>query len=252
MVDRTAHQGTSRATYLDPELPPNVTVRDIPIVRATDASLKDVGCLVRHPNDFTIENQRFEIVPWPQPGWRALDPGTGAEGGTTEGEFRLSWENGNLIGENLALSTTANKYVLAFGSLPNHRTAARDVGSHVFVWYSDYHPDGGQMFFSQASPFVANLAPPIGDDVRPEDFTAFYFEAGSGLYIHPGVWHNSVYVTPDRAPATVFGRQGKVHARISVRWAEEFNIVLRVPLVVPASDDGEQTESKGIEDPGLH
>lgn len=229
MADRTSHQGTSRGTYLNPKLPSDLTVCDVPIVRATDASLKDVGCLVQHPDDFTIENRRFKIVPWPQPGWRALDPGTG---GTTEGEVRLSWEDGNLIGENLALSTSARKYLLAFGSLPDQCTHVENVGSHVFVWYSDYHPDGGQMFFSRTSPFVANLAPPVGDDVCPDDFTAFYFEAGSDLYIHPGVWHNSVYVTPDQAPATVFGRQGKVHARISIRWAEEFGTTLRVPLVM--------------------
>ena len=32
---------------------------------------------------------------------------------------------------------------------------------HVYVWYSDYHPDGGQMFYSRHSPFVANLAPAL-------------------------------------------------------------------------------------------
>ena len=226
------HQGTTRETYLNPDLPSDVAVKDVPIVRATEASLKEVGCLVRDPDEFTTQNGRFEIVPWPQPRWRSLDPGTGVEGGTTEGEIRLSWEDGNLIGENLALATTANKYVLALGSPPNENAEAGSVGSHVDIWYSDYHPDGGQMFFSHSSPFVANLAPPIGDDVSPGDFTAFYFEAGSGLYIHPGVWHNSVYVTPDQTPTHVFGRQGKVHARISVRWVEEFNTVLRVPLTL--------------------
>jgi ureidoglycolate lyase/seryl-tRNA synthetase len=54
-----------------------------------------------------------------------------------------------------------------------------------------------------------------------------------GLYIHPGVWHNAVYVKPEHAPTDIFGRQGKVHARISVRWTEEFNKVLRVPLSLP-------------------
>ena len=64
----------------------------------------------------------------------------------------------------------------------------------------------------------------------PEKFTAFFVEAGMGLYIHPGVWHNAVYVKPEHAPTHIFGRQGKVHARISVRWTEEFNKILRVPL----------------------
>ncbi|MCH7726357.1 MAG: hypothetical protein IH991_07760 [Planctomycetes bacterium] len=135
------HEGTNRETYLNPELPPDVGVTDVPVVRATEASLNEVGCLVRHPDEFTTQNGRFEIVPWPQPGWRNLDPGTGIEGGTTEGEFRLSWEDGKLIGENLALVITANKYVLALGSLPNQNMEAGNVVSHVDIWYSDYHPE---------------------------------------------------------------------------------------------------------------
>ncbi len=145
MSDSKEHQGTTGAKYLNPILPPDLEVHDVPIVLANDATLKDVGCLVRNPEDFTIENDRFEIVPWPQPGWRSLDPGTGVEGGTTEGEFQLSWENGLLIGENSALSTSANKYVLAFESLPVKGSGPGETGSHVFVWYSDYHPDVGQL-----------------------------------------------------------------------------------------------------------
>ena len=228
---QATHAGTDRNTYLNPDIPQGVSIKEIPIVAATPASLQDVGFLFHDPDEFTTETGRFEIVPWPQPGWRSLDPGTGVEGGTTEGDFRLSWEDGNLIGENLALSTKANKYVLGLGNLPNAETT--DQNDWLHLWYSDYHPDGGQLFYSKSSPFVANLAPPVGDDVRPDDFQAFYFEAGSGLYIHPGVWHNSVYITPEHAPAVVLGRQGKVHARISIRWVEEFNTVLRVPLKLP-------------------
>ncbi len=136
------------------------------------------------------------------------------------------------MGANLALATKANQYLLAFGSIPGHDQSPDEIGKFVHVWYSDYHSDGGQLFFSSDSPFVANLAPAVGDDVKPDDFTAFYFKAGIGLYIHPGVWHNAVYVTPENGPATIFGRQGRVHPRVSVRWADEFNTVLRVPLIL--------------------
>jgi ureidoglycolate lyase len=238
MTDQKTHQGTDEITYQSPRIPFDVEVHDVPIVRATDDSLRGYGCLVADPESFTVENKRFEIVPWPHAGWRSLDPGTGDEGGTTEGAFRLFWHDGNLLGENLALATTANKYLLGLGALPSRSAMAAaqprhgDTLSidHVYVWYSDYHPDGGQLFYSEDSPFVANLAPALGDSIKPEDFTAFYVEAGNGLYIHPGVWHNAVYVKPEHAPTAIFGRQGKVHARISVRWPEEFNKVLRVPL----------------------
>lgn len=224
------HHGTDESTYQNPIVPTGMSVHDVPIVRATDASLQGHGCLVHDPDDFTSANGSFEIVPWPHAGWRGLDPGTGDEGGTTEGSFRLYWRDGNLMGENLALATSSNKYVLGLGALPGESKSDGTTAEHVYVWYSDYHPDGGQMFFSKGAPFVANLAPAVGDSVKPGDFTAFYVEAGAGLYIHPGVWHNAVYVKPQYTPTEVFGRQGKVHARISVRWAEEFETVLRVPL----------------------
>ncbi len=232
MTNQKTHKGTDGGTYKSPEIPPGVEVHDVPIVLATDESLQGYGCLVDDPENFTVESGRFEIVPWQHAGWRSLDPGTGDEGGTTEGAFRLFWQDGHLFGENLALATTANQYLLGLGSLPSDSAKSADGFSidHVYAWYSDYHPDGGQLFYSSNSPIVANLAPALGDSIKPEDFTAFYVEAGSGLYIHPGVWHNAVYVKAEHAPTEVFGRQGKVHARISVRWPEEFNKVLRVPL----------------------
>ena len=238
MTHQKPHVGIDEGTYQCPKIPSAVEVHEVPIVRATDKSLNGYGCLVEDPQNFTVENGKFEIVPWPHAGWRSLDPGTGDEGGTTEGAFRLFWHEGHLFGENLALATTANKYLLGLGALPSQpaKAAAKSGDAdtlaidHVYVWYSDYHPDGGQLFYSKESPFVANLAPALGDSIKAEDFTAFYVEAGSGLYIHPGVWHNAVYVKPEHAPTAIFGRQGKDHARVSVRWPEEFNKVLRVPL----------------------
>ena len=90
------HQGTDEVTYQSPQIPSAVDVHDVPIVKATDESLKGYGCLVDDPQNFTIENGSFEIVPWPHAGWRSLDPGTGDEGGTTEGAFRLFWQDGTI------------------------------------------------------------------------------------------------------------------------------------------------------------
>jgi len=72
--------------------------------------------------------------------------------------------------------------------------------------------------------------PSLGDDVTPTDMKAFYIPKGYGLYIHPSTWHNAVYIHPQHAPAELFGRQGKVHARIGVNWVKEFNTLLRIPL----------------------
>src|SRR4051794_32297900 len=54
----------------------------VPLVRATSESLKGFGEIVLDP-----KTHKVQIVPWPVRGRRKLDPGTGDEGGTTEGVF---------------------------------------------------------------------------------------------------------------------------------------------------------------------
>ena len=63
--------------------------------------------------------------------------------------------------------------------------------------------------------------PSKGDDVRPEDFTAFYFDGSKGLYIHANVWHDGSY--PLKGSAVFQGKQGKVHGRVSANLKQEFN-----------------------------
>ncbi len=99
------------------------------------------------------------------------------------------------------------------------------------IWHANYHPDGGQLFFPREPvPFIAPLALP-GDDVKPADFVAFYCDGTQGLYIHPGVWHEAV--VPLAEQASFDDKQGKVHARISVNFMEEFGALLSVPLRHP-------------------
>jgi hypothetical protein len=48
----------------------------VPLIVATEDSVKGYGCLVEDPETFDIE-----ITRWPQQGWRPIDEGTGDEGG---------------------------------------------------------------------------------------------------------------------------------------------------------------------------
>ena len=70
------------------------------------------------------------------------------------------------------------------------------------------------------------------DDIRPEQMRYFALPPNKGLYIHPGTWHNGVQTPRRHGPQTFFTRQGRVHARISVNWATEFNCLLRMPLTL--------------------
>lgn len=207
--------------YMNPAFATDMDVCDVPVVEATPDALKGYGYLVDDPDSHDIE-----IVQWPAQGWRAIDDGTGDEGGTVEGEFRFSWQDGVLYGRNEAVD---DQYVLGWDHDPaDPASDERGARNYLYMWHANYHPDGGQMFYPRdKKQFVAALALP-GDDLKLSDFVAFCCDGSKGLYIHPGVWHEAVMPMGDQL--TFLDRQGKVHARVSSFFADEFNAYLRVPL----------------------
>ena len=66
---------------------------EIPLIKATNESLKGYGYLID-----SYESSDIEIVTWPKQGWRDIEEGTGNEGGTTEGPFEAWWEQNILYG----------------------------------------------------------------------------------------------------------------------------------------------------------
>ena len=199
---------------------------EIPLIEATNQNLKGYGYLV---NDF--DQCEIEIVTWPKQGWRNIEEGTGNEGGTTEGPFETWWEEGILYGRNTAVEHKGEydkdgRYLLGYSSYPDdfsyHLT--NEDPSQIYIWHVNYHPDGGQLFFPEGNkPFISPLALP-GDDIQPDNFKAFYFDGSQGLYIHPNIWHEGVFPTKGRA--TFKGKQGKVHARVSIDLLKEFRSYL--------------------------
>ena len=194
----------------------------LPLVRATPDNLKGFGEIIE-----SADARKVEIVRWPSLGWRQVEPGTGDQGGTTEGLFKFQWHGDTLRARNEAVD---DDYVLGWTCQPSQaredrQTAPRDK---VLLWRCNYHPDGGQLFFPQeAVPFVTALALP-GDDIAPESFVAFYCEGGVGLYIHPGIWHEALFPVNDSF--RFFGRQGKVHARVGANFPKEFGCYLSISM----------------------
>ena len=199
---------------------------EIPLIEATNQNLKGYGYLVNY-----FDQCEIEIVTWPKQGWRNIEEGTGNEGGTTEGPFETWWEEGILYGRNTAVEHKGEydkdgRYLLGYSSDPDdfsyHLT--NEDPSQIYIWHVNYHPDGGQLFFPEGNkPFISPLALP-GDDIQPDNFKAFYFDGSQGLYIHPNIWHEGVFPTKGRA--TFKGKQGKVHARVSIDLLKEFRSYL--------------------------
>jgi len=207
--------------YLNPDLPSGLARVALPVVTATSAALEGYGHLVDDRAQCEIE-----IVRWPARGWRAVDAGTGDQGGTTEGVFVSEWRGDVLFGRNEAVG---GEYILAYATEPERadRTHHRDP-ARLLLWHANYHPDGGQLFFPlDATPFVVPLALP-GDDAKPEDFVCFRFDGRQGLYIHPDVWHEGVFTL--RGTQRFFDKQGAVHARVSIDFARECGCLLEAVL----------------------
>ncbi len=195
---------------------------EIPLIEATNQNLKEYGYLV---NDF--DQCEIEIVTWPKQGWRNIEEGTGNEGGTTEGPFETWWEESILYGRNNAVEHKGEydkdgRYLLGYSSDPDdssNKFTSEDP-KQIYIWHVNYHLDGGLLFFPEDNKrFISPLALP-GDDIQPDNFKAFYFNGSQGLYIHPNIWHEGVFHTKGRA--TFKGKQGKVHARVSIDLHEEF------------------------------
>lgn len=199
-----------------------ITVHPVPLLRATTASFAAYG---RFVEDF--DSEQVIIETWPAPGWRAVEAGTGNEGGVTAGLFEFERRGGLMIARNHAVD---GHYITGWFNDPAHATA-QDVAvdhSRVLVREANYHPDGGQVFFPhQKTPFVILLAPP-GDDLQPEQFVAFHCDGSVGVQIYPNIWHQPVF--PLATKATFKGKQGRVHACIACDTVKEFGCYLSVPL----------------------
>ena len=205
---------------------------EIPLIEATNENLKGYGYLV---NDY--EQCEIEIVTWPKQGWRNIEKGTGNEGGTTEGSFETWWDEGILYGKNNAVEHKSRydqdgQYLLGYSYDPSDykKNLTKNDLKHIYIWHVNYHPDGGQLFFPKDNkPFISPLALP-GDDIQLNDFKAFYFNGSQGLYIHPNIWHEGVFPTKEKA--TFRGKQGKVHARVSIDLLEEFKSYLYFKVAI--------------------
>jgi ureidoglycolate lyase/seryl-tRNA synthetase len=197
---------------------------DVPRRLLTPESIKGYGELVP---DF--EKAVVELVPWPLSGRRPLDPGTGLGGGITSGPFRMEWRGDVLYADNHAVG---GSYVTGWTTLPEDAREDRATvpRARVLACEANYHPDGSQVFFPRnREPYVALLALPT-DEVKPEDFVAFYCDGSVGLKILPNVWHQPLYPLTD---TVVFDdKQGAVHGCVSVDFPREFGCLLSVPLSV--------------------
>lgn len=184
MSATTVLTGLTAAQISKPDFPSGLGVIEVPLLEATEENLLYVGAsLISSPGERSIEKKNFQICAWPVQGWRQLDANTGDEAGTTEGAFEVHWEGDYFFGHNLGVATSNNYYLDGLAAppevaqhLPDTDTPPNASGSgyngdHIYLWMSDYHPDGAQMFWNHHNtPFTVCLGPSsVGDNVLPTD-----------------------------------------------------------------------------------
>jgi ureidoglycolate lyase len=200
-------------------------VQRVPGVLATPTTLAGFGHIVPE-----LSQARVKIVAWPQQGSRPIVPGTGNEGGIVEDSFAME-RRGEI--QHAVNHAVGRSYITGWFADPATASQEREATdtSRIYTHEANYHPDGGQIFWPRDGvPYVALLARP-GDDIRPEDFVAFYCDGSFGIHIDPNVWHQPMFPL---APLALFDdRQGRVHACVAVDFISEFGCYLEVPLKLP-------------------
>lgn len=219
MTELEAIQGTQEFI---PKPFNDVGIHDAELVIASNDTLGNLGFLV---DDFdTVEVQ---IVQWPQLGSRPVLAGTGLGGGITEGDFEMHWNGQILKTHNHAVE---GQYITGWSCDPTlaSENSEREQTDYLYTFEANYHPDGGQIFYPvDNQPFVALLALE-GDDIKPSDFKAYYFDGSQGVHINAGIWHQPLFPVGN---SQVFkDKQGAVHACIACNFVEEFGVYIKVPL----------------------
>jgi len=220
-VPPSAALGVGADEYLAPDIPHGLPWREVPIVEPDDPRVGAVALITDQPETFEVP-----IVAWPTNGRRPLDPGTGTGGGTVQGTFGCTWDGAVLFGSNQAVD---GRYVLGWSTAPESAgDAPPGRPDQVLLWHINYHPDGGQLFWSRAhQPFVV-LAIPPGSDPDLDQAIAIRAPGDLGVCLLPNVWHDGVF--PVDGDGTFVTRQGAVHARLSCNLATEHGLLLRIPL----------------------
>lgn len=196
-------------------------IHKVPVIRATAENFHEYGNFVQD-----YDQEKVMITPWPVSGHRPLMTGTGDQGGIAEGKFQYWREDRYMRAKSFAVQ---GDYITGLIMTNENQTESTNIT--VLNREANYHPDGGQVFYPiDKSPFILLLALPT-DDIKPEDFTGFYFNGSQGCQIKANVWHQPAY--PIEEKANFMTKQGKVHACVGVDTIDEFGCWLGIELKEP-------------------
>ncbi len=193
---------------------------DVPLKKLNSQNVQGLGSV------FTdLADVELELCQWPTLGKRSLIPGSGY-GSVIEEEFKVYWRGKTILsaGHQNARGGVAGKVLVE----------PESNSQYALVHWLSAHLDAGEAFIPKNGEPSIFLVAPAKEDVRPEDFVAFYSDGSCGIYMHPGVWHTN--------PLTLSGqeviyerKQGSIYATVDCVLAKECNTWLKIPLREPIS-----------------
>ena len=201
--------------YLNPDIPAGASnprraagARHAPIARG----LRRDRARSQHP--------QVEIVPWPVEGRRKLDPGTGDEGGTTEGIFACEWRGNELRG------VKPRRWAETMSGLRNADAPAPPVDlSGIATTIPTAGSSSGRSTAGLSSCRPGRRA----TTSTPERFVAFWSDGSFGIY-HPSRRLARGSVPGDADAAATSTSRARCTRRVSCDLAREFGLMLDVPL----------------------
>ena len=173
---------------------------------------------------------KIEIVRWPAQGWRPVDDDTGDQGGTTEGTFAFTWKGEVLYGRNDAVG---DSYLIGWSRDPSEASETTPSPDRSGCWCGTPTtiPMAGSCS-SRASAFPTSCrwrCPATTS--RRRNLPASTATAVSASISIPASGTRRRCRWPRAAEFD--DRQGRVHARASCNFVEEFGAYLTVPLRAP-------------------
>ena len=170
-----------------------------------------------------LEDIDIELCRWPTQGKRPL-VSKGGYGSVIEEEFRVYWQGSTILsaGHQNARGGAAGKILVE----------PETNSKYAVVHWLSAHLDAGEAFIPKnGEPSIFLVAPPK-DDVKPEDFVAFYSDGATGISFPPGTWHTSP-LTLSQEEVVYKRKQGSIYATIDCFLVKEYNTCLKIPLCKP-------------------
>ncbi|ELR70509.1 hypothetical protein C900_03668 [Fulvivirga imtechensis AK7] len=173
---------------------------ECPVVAATVDTLREYGVLIDHFEDL------------PEPGGDDKDSSV----------FNYWWKGNLFYSEN----ETTGKVLQTGASLfeADGSPLSRDK---IYMWEAFSPGNAHQLFYPlRGEDYVLPLAK--GDNVYPEDFTAFYITGGMGVYLHPSVWCNGIIPLTERA--SFYHQINGTTTNMGFNFSKKLNTLFVIPL----------------------